>query len=215
MATLDVVTLSEAKATLSLNEGETRHDDRLRRLITAVSLQLDELVGPVVNRTITGELHDGGDWWITPRFTPMSSISSLVEYVSTTAVTLAAETNASKPANGYVVESDWVHDVRVRRRSGDTDLRFECGRRNIALSYVAGRAATTAAVDGRFKEAAGMTLLHLWTGSSPTYARSQQFGDRPDGNGSPVPGWLVPRAVLELLSSDLRPGVSKHAPLLA
>lgn len=203
MATLDLLSLTEAKTALQLSL--TTHDTEVAAFVTAVSLRLDAVAGPVVHRTITGELHNGGRSFIRPKFTPVSSVTSVTEYVATTATSLTAEANDTKPAAAFLLDNEWTHNVRIIRRTSGADSVFPAGRRNIAVTYVAGRAANTAAVPELFKRAAALCLQHLWRPSAGGWAQSQAFDGGPQVAVSPVPGWFLPRAVLEVLHAELRP----------
>lgn len=201
--TLDVLTLEEAKE--ALNMTVDTHGPELARFVTAVSRKLDDLVGPVVNRTVSNELHDGGRPVIFPKQTPVSSVTTLVEYVSTTGTTLSAESNASKPASGFLLVSDG-HDCRIVRRSGGATRLFASGASNVDLTYVAGRAADTDSVDDKFKVAAGIMLQHLWRPSAGAWAQATDAFYETEAPAR-TPGFGVPRAVLELLADELPPPV--------
>jgi hypothetical protein len=201
VAALDIITLAEAKATVNLDPTDVTHDAELARFISAVSSRIDDLCGPVVARSVT-ELHDGGDTTIRPRSTPVGAVTSLTEYVGTVPTVLTAESNVSKPAAGYLLDVEWVHNVKIIRRNGGNDARFPLGRKNVELVYSAGRAANTAAVPDVFRMAAALTVQHMWKPSAGMWAQASQFGD---DVRSPVAPWLVPRAVTELLHDELRP----------
>lgn len=202
MAVLDLITLGEAKATLNISSAELEHDEEIARFVSAVSERIDDLCGPVVARSVT-ELHDGGGYALRPRSTPVSAVTTLTEYAHTTPTVLTAETNASKPADGYLLVDEWVHNVRIIRRSAGSDSYFATGRRNVELVFSSGRAATTADVPDHFKMAAALTLQHMWRPAAGAWTQSMQFDDgRPS---SPVAAWMVPKAVKELLADELRP----------
>lgn len=197
--TLDIVTLSEAKDGLNLN-NTTRYDDELALWITAVSRRLDQLVGPVVQRTVSTEAHTGGDHEIYLAQHPISSITSVTEYHGgdgTTARTLTAETNASKPLHAYKTTpysaDRTLLGSKLRRRSSNADAIFEPGDENIEVTYVAGRAATTAAVDERYKIGASLILQHLWHTQRPdtTTVGTGEF----EVPTQRTPRWAIPRAV--------------------
>lgn len=201
--TLDVLTLAEAKT--AINTDSADHDTELALHITAVSRRLDDLCGPVVQRTVTDELHDGGCHRLLLRHTPIVSVTSVTEYVSTTSTALSAESNASKPASGYLLEADG-HYVSVRRRRGNTDATFPNGRRNVAVTYEAGRATDTASVDELFKLAAASILRRLWKRESSAWAQAPSyFADVDDP--SPTVGFYraVDPMVNELLADELAP----------
>jgi hypothetical protein len=202
--TLDVITLTEAKTALNVNV--TTWDTPLAQAITAISRQLDNLCGPIVNRTITDELHDGGTWVVKLRKRPVASITTVTEYDGTNATTLTAETNAAKPTSAYIHDGTpgTITSGLIRRRSADSDEWFEPGRRNIAVTYVAGRAANTAAVDARFKQAAVMALRNIWT--SEMASGSETFGAFADPTFNPLLGPGMLNKVAAILDGEMIDG---------
>lgn len=192
MATLDVLTRDEAKAALNIPVGDPSQDQKIDSYVTAVSLALDRIVGPIVQRTITDEPHDGGRGVLSAVFYPIISITSITERQGTTAVTLTAENFASPTANDYSVN---LEAGLIYRRSGGCDRWFSSGRGNVRLTYVAGRFADTASVDARFKQGAAIMLSHLW--------RNEQ-GIPSTPEGAPVTlTFAVPNAVKHLLADQL------------
>lgn len=194
--TLDVVTLAEAKAALNIT-ATTWDSAELPSYITAVSRRIDTIAGPVVNRAVTDTL-DGGRRTVRLTKAPVSAVTSVTEYENTTATVLTAESTSSQVANQYVLRSG--AGVVIRRSSGG-DALFPQGRGNVVVVYTAGRAATTAAVDSLFKQAAAIMLANLWRteqgGGTKEYG---QFIPAPSGS---FPTFAVPNAVIELLADEL------------
>ncbi|MEV5538480.1 hypothetical protein AB0L13_16615 [Saccharopolyspora shandongensis] len=203
MAALDVISLDEAKQAVNVT-GTTEHDTELALWITAVSQRLDELVGPVVVRTITGEAHDGGRCLVMLAHYPVTSITSVSEYDSGTQVPLTAETLTTRPAAGYLADRYEPNPALlsrfVRRRSNGADAEFAAGRGNVVVSYSAGRFADTASVDPRFKAAANLMLINLWRSQQSSVGSVGEF-DTPMSN---FPTFAVPRAVREMLARELQ-----------
>lgn len=195
--TLDLLTLDEAKRALNVPLADTTQDTEIASYVTAVSRRIDAMCGPVVVRTVTGELHSGGAGMLFPNMAPVATITSLVEYADTTATTLAAETNAAKTADNYLVGADGY--VIYRRASGG-DSSFPVGRSNVVLTYTAGRYSATATVDPRFKQAAAIFLSHLWRFEQGQ--GSVTFGGPIEGLG--IPSFGTPNAVRDLLADELR-----------
>lgn len=198
--TLDVLSLADARNEVGITAGVTTWDAKLEPLITAISRRLDDVCGPIVNRTVTAELHNGGTSRIRLLYRPVSSITSVTEYRYTTSQALAAETLTTKSSNDYLLDDARVG--RLFRRTGGSDSTFPCGRRNISVTYVAGRAADTAAVDNRFKEAARVCIKHLWRAENTT--GSATYGAVGVEEFVPgLPAWAIPRAALELVRNEL------------
>jgi hypothetical protein len=201
-AALDWLTLAEAKQALNIDAAVTTFDAEVASYVTAVSQRLDELTGAMVYRTITDETHHGGLASVTLNYRPVVSISAISEYAYTTQTTLTAETNATKPTSGYLLDANWGV---LYRRSGGGDSLFPTGMGNVVVTYVAGRYATTALVDPKYKQAAATFLAHLWRleqGSG-----SATFGGVSETTSglSPGFGFAIPNRVMELVAEDLAP----------
>lgn len=199
--TLDIVTLAEAYEAIN-NTAGTGHDTELAQWITGVSRRIDELCGPVVVRTTTNEAHNGGGSFLHLRQTPVDSVTSVVEYRHETANTLTAETNTNRPADAYLTDLR-KHYARVTRRSGGADALFPWGRLNVVVTYEAGRAANTAAVDPQFKLAAGSILRRLWQRESGAWAHG---GDPFLNAGSGSAGFFnaFDHVIKEMLADEVR-----------
>lgn len=195
--TLDLLTLDEAKRALNIPLADTTQDTEVASYITAVSRRVDAMCGPVVIRTVTGELHTGGSSMLFPKMAPVATVTSVAEYAGTTATTLAAETNAAKTVNDYLVGVDG--QVIFRRATGGDSI-FPVGRSNVVITYTAGRYANTGAVDPRFKQAAAIFLSHLWRFEQGQ--GSTTFGGPAEGLG--IPSFGTPNAVRDLLADELR-----------
>lgn len=205
MATLDILSLAEGKLALKQTATEV-WDARIATWITAASGRFDQLVGPVVQRTVTDELRDGGRERIFLRFHPISSITTVVEYDGATPTTLTAETNSLKPANGYLVEdydadphASYLSNI-VWRRSGGADARFASGRKNVAFTYVAGRFANTAAVDERHKRGVALMLQNFWRSVQDGTGQVSEY-DVPADN---FPRFAVPNSVRDLFDGEIQ-----------
>lgn len=190
---LDVLSLAEAKA--ALNITSTSQDTELAGYITTVSRQLDELVGPVVQRSITSESRDGGCRSIDLFWRPVVSVEAVVEYNGTAGITLTSESHTSQAGNQYLI--DLAKGV-LRRRTGGGDSWFPRGRQNVVVTYTAGRY-TSASVDEQFKKAATLMLTNLWRNEQG--GGTETFGGL---TGQVVPGFALPNAVLDILSGTVK-----------
>ena len=165
--TLNIISLLEAKAMLGIDGADTTKDTALALKITAVSRRIDRLCGPVVQRTITDEVHPGGCPWVRVRRWPVASFTTVTEYDDGSAQVLSLEDFDTRPAAGYAPER-WestptaVFNGKIWRRSSGEGWWFPDGPEAVKVTYVAGRAANTAAVDPVFKEAAGVALKNVW-----------------------------------------------------
>ncbi|MGW5647521.1 hypothetical protein [Saccharopolyspora sp. NPDC003762] len=206
MATLDVLTLDEAKQALN-STGTAVADLELAAWITAVSQQLDDLVGPVVARPVTSEAHAGGRHVVLLRHYPIRSVTSVTEYRAGAEVVLTRETVSSRPAEAYLLEqygpdvalwSNWLR----RRRSG-ADAAFATGS-TVVASYEAGRFESTVDVAARFKIAAMLMLKNLWRSQEDSVAATGEFMVP----ASSFPTFAVPRAVREMFPHEVQEPVA-------
>lgn len=199
MATQDVLTL--AAATQAVAAGP--HDsDVLGSWITAISARLDQLCGPIVQRTITDELHDGGFPDIRLNG-PVTSISSIVEDQPGGLVTVTHRTFGTAPADGYVLER-WQTDTApysgyVTRWSYRTPALWQPGDSTVKATYVAGRFATTAAVTPLFTRAAVLMLKHVWQSHQLSVAKVGAY----DVPAAAYPLEMVPKAVTTMLADEM------------
>lgn len=198
---LDILTLNEGKDELGIPTATTTYDTVLASWITAISRRLDDVCGPVVVRTIASELYSGGVCTLQLKSRPVSSITSVTEYTYTTAQALTAETNTIKTAFNYLLDYD--RTGILRRRTAGADMIFAVGRRNIEVTYVAGRAASTAAVDARFKQAARICLKHLWRAENSAGTVTYGATSGLEAFEPSVPTFAIPRAALELVADEL------------
>lgn len=164
---LDVISLAEAKAVLSIGESDTSNDTALALKITAASRRMDRLCGPIVQRTITNEVHPGGCQWVRLRRWPVASFTTVTEYNATVSQALTLEDFDTQPAEGFLPER-WestptaAFNGKIWRRAAGSYSWFPAGPEAVVATYVAGRAANTAAVDPVFKEAACLALKNVW-----------------------------------------------------
>jgi hypothetical protein len=199
MATDDVLTSDEARLALSRGPLDTDQQDLVDAMNTAVSQRLDDAVGKIVQGTISGELHNGGCQQLYLRYSPVVSVVQVVEYDGTTAGTLTAESNTSKPTSGYVINPT---NGRLGRRSDNLDGRFPTGYDNVRVTYVAGRFAETADVDEIFKQAARLTLKSWWRMYENSTATFNEF----ESPMAHIPTFSVPKAAKQLLARYWREG---------
>ncbi len=206
---LDVLLLSEAKGILAISD--TSEDVQVARVVTALSRKLDHLVGPVVTRTISNEIHEFAtyrDWdtrdTIEFDFCPVSQIITVTNYLGTTPTVLDSQTAGTSPSNGYYAEtykpdSSLLSGI-ITRKTGLYPYPFGD---LVAVTYIAGRYTSTTNVDARFKEAAGVMLRNSWRAYQQSTAPYGQF----DVPQQTFPGFGVPNYVLEILSDEIKPQV--------
>jgi hypothetical protein len=205
--TLDVITLAEAKAALDIASGDTGDDTELAMHITATSRYMDQLFGPIVRRTVTGEVVEGGLDRVWVAQWPVTSYTTVTEYRATVPTVLTAETATSQPNDSYWPEPSTsptaAYSGRLFRRSAGHGLCFAPGGAALAVTYVAGRYANTAAVDARFKLCATFFMQNSW--------HSQEFSVGPTSGGGEYqfarqnfPRFGFPNVAADFLSSEMQ-----------
>jgi len=199
MATDDLLTDGEARRYLGVGVNDSKHTQLLAGWITSASRALAVGAGTIVCGTVTGELHHGGKHSIWLRHAPVYSVIQVVEYDYTTAGTLTAESNTSKPAAGYRVNAK---SGQLTRRNANVSYPFEVGDDNVYVTYVAGRYTTTVTVDQRFKDACGLILQNVWRSYEDQVGSSDEF-DIPQ---AAYPRFVVPNAVKDLLGDEWQYG---------
>ena len=178
--TLDILTLPEAKTALNIDALNVDHDDEIAQHVTAISRIIDDECGPVVQRTITAELHDGGGASIVLRHAPVASVTTLREAAGSTITTLTA-VGFGETGDGYSLK-----DGVLSRRFGGSVSSWTSGNA-LEVTYVAGRYASTAAVDAKFKAAAAAILRRLWKREAGAWAQSPEwFEQLGGGNDTPI-----------------------------
>lgn len=209
--TLDVITLAEGKSAVGIASADTSQDTALALKITAVSRRLDRLCGPVVQRTVTDEVHPGGCPWVRVRRWPVASFTTVTEYDDGSAQVLTLEDYDTRPTAGYSPER-WestptaVFNGVIWRRSSGSGWWFPDGPEAVKITYVAGRAANTAAVDAVFKEAAGIALKNLWR----TMEAATQLLNEFDVPAQNYPVSMITKAVRDAVLDEIIeiPGVA-------
>jgi hypothetical protein len=193
--------ISLADARRGIRMSGTATDEDLRDLIADVTPIMEYLVGPLLPVPRV-ETHDGGRGRITLLYSPLISVTSVIEsYGSTYERTLPAQNlfdGSTITAYGYTI--DLTTGLLTRRISGRESF-FPDGRRNVQVSYTSGRAV----IGGNILRATRYLIRHLW---------QLEQGIVPLVNGQPVPttvilGYAVPNMVIEMVSGDARvPGVA-------
>lgn len=199
MADTDIITLTEARAVLNSPPTDIQNP-AIQLAVTALSQFFDEQYGAVVIRTVTAERHDPTGARLTLRTGPADSITTLNEYRTTSPTVLTVETIGATPVDSYALDPS---GFMVTRRSGGCAYPFAGP---VEITYEAGRYATTAAVDEKFKRAVRMTFRHNWAAEA---SGTVTFGEfvTPGVLATGVPSFLMPRAASDLLHDELRPAV--------
>lgn len=206
MAATDIISVFEAKQEIG-GISSNLDDQLLAAYISAVSEHIDRLVGPVVNRTITGEIHEtAGGRNVFLRNSPVSSITSVTEYtMGGASQTITVDTLTTKNAYGCYLNTSDKHRCMLSRRSNGMPTWWPIGGA-VNITYVAGRYASTAAVGELFKHAARLAVATNWSIQQGT--GSATWGAPEGAAMAPLP-IVMPRAVEAMLLTEMRvPGIA-------
>jgi hypothetical protein len=199
---LDILSHAEAVEAVNISDDQ---DPELERRVTAVSRIIDAEVGPVVQRTVTAEIHDGGSSAVYLK-APVVSVS-LVRYAWGGSISTLSEVTFGASTDGYQLD---LASGRLRRRYGGSVSTWGTDSQ-VEVTYVAGRYADTASVDERFKECAAAVLRRLWKRESATWAQSSAFFEQLDPAGGPQLGFFrIAKPIIdEMLWDELKlPGIA-------
>lgn len=203
--TLDVLSLANAKVAISMDAATVAHDVVLARHVTAISRIIDDACGPVVVRTVTAEVLDGGACTVLLRRRPVTSVSLVREVTSPGTIATRSAAAWGSATDGYYLPP-WERDPTlksgvVKRMGYGSPIPWTCGEDTVEVTYVAGRYATTAAVDARFADAAGAVLRRLWKREAGSWAQSAAlFEDADPQAGSGF--FRVARPIIEEMLAD-------------
>ncbi len=174
---LDVLTLMEGMAAVNMPKGNSDHDDDLAMQITAVSRMLDAACGPIVQRTITAEVHDASS--VVRLTAPVASVS-LVRAATGGSVSTLNPVSFGGTTDGYRID---LATGQLRRSIAGSVAPWGSGQ--VEVTYVAGRFANTGAVDARFKMCASLMLSDIWKQMSAAWAQTPEFFDALNGDQVP------------------------------
>jgi hypothetical protein len=210
VAAHDLLTLAEGRSAINLPDPEQPNplDDELQLFITGLSGRVDTLCGPVVQRAVTGEEHDGGRERILLRKQHVTAVTSAVEWQNGVSTALTVQTNASPAGTCRLYRGDQTIYAWLLRMSGTSKIKFADGLGNVVVGYTAGRYTATATVDTTFKLAATAVLRRLWKREQSSWAQAPDFFPDTD---NPAPSLAFFKAVdpmiCELLAGEMLPPV--------
>ena len=201
---LDILTEDEALDAINMRQDNSDHLAEVAQQVTAVSRMIDAACGPVVQRTVTAEIHEGGVPVVFLQ-APVVSVS-LVRYASGGTITTYDPVEFGDTGDGYGID---LPSGRLYRRFGSSTGAWSAGQ--VEATYVAGRFATTETVDARFKTCAASVLRRLWKREAGTWAQSADFYESLDVQTSSLSGFFrVAKPIIdEMLWDELvLPGIA-------
>ena len=131
-----IVTLADVKDFIGIPTAQTTRDSVLTRLIAAATAWATYVSDAIIPTTYTNEVHSGGGPTIVLFNTPIVSVSSIIEYVGSTAYTLNPSEAGTNQTYGYSIDNP-AAGIISRRWNGMVGS-FVGGRNNIVVTYKAG-----------------------------------------------------------------------------
>lgn len=198
---LDILSLSEAQEAIHTSSTPAG----LEQMTTGISRVIDAACGPVVQRTVTAELHDGGCESVHLRRWPVASVTTVREIQSPGNIATVTAVAWGAATSGYRALA-WERDPalksgRLVRTLSGLEADWPAGVQTVEVTYSAGRYANTAAVDERFKEGAAAVLRRLWKRESGTWAVAPAVFEQLDNE--PTQGFYrAVRPIVEELLAD-------------
>lgn len=182
-----IVSLADAKRHLNIAATNTAHDDELREHIETTTDVIEDIIGPVVRRTVT-ETFSG-------RGTP-ALVLSHVPVISITSVT---EDGTAVDASGYSLGDDGV----LKRVVGYQQMGWRYGTNNITVVYVPGRVVVRSAIREASLELLRVNFRPQLGGNYSPFSGGP--GDDLGQPGDRRLGFYVPNRVMQLLAGFERP----------
>src|SRR5690554_2414446 len=216
MADHDWVTMAEAKEALQIGQNDETRDDLITMAITAFSDRLDDACGPMVERTILDERHNGSfpngrhRRTIELNHSPVKEFIEVIEYQEGSPKELTFQ-----PPGGNIFEAFYssptrkepdVYDGIVSRISNGYEHPFYPGMGNIVFSYEAGRVPSTEDVLPQYKEAFSIALKS-WFRSYQLTVLAQRPADEFQKPQQVFPAFAIPNATRQMLARIWKPGV--------
>jgi hypothetical protein len=195
-----IIGLAQARGGLRLPAGQTVSDEDLRDLIAAATPIMEDLCGPILSQTCD-ETHDGGRPNVRLLKAPIISVATVIEsYGAGYSRTLTLQPPDGGTFDSYGYSVDLRDGVITRRVSGVATV-FVAGRRNIHVTYVAGRSVLPANL------VRGTRRLIRWLWQTEMQGQRPQ-GSQPEGTTTTPGGYRVPTAVVAICGAEVRiPGI--------
>lgn len=189
-------TLADAKRALGHPQKATSRDDQMREYIAAVTPIIEDIVGPILPRTVD-EWLDGGAPQLPLSTTPVLTVTSLTEWAGTTGYPLTEQPyNVATVYDGYGYTINKQTGI-VERTIGGYCGRFLYGVANVHAVYTAGQTLApnvllAAKEQFRFLWQYGQQSSHPGLGDDDTSVEYTPSG------------FAVPKRVIELCAGSRR-----------
>lgn len=194
-STGSLATLAELKAQLNIPSADTTYDVELQGDLDAATPFIEGITGPILQRVVTAEQHDGGRSVIVPRQQPVLSITSVTEYVGPTAYVLTAAATPALATSAYAYTLDPITGAITRRSAGEA-VPFPGGTDNVLVTYTVG----TSTVHPNARLAALMYAAAMWQDTQQGFAISGDSG--PEGEYETSALYVATTQIRSLLESE-------------
>jgi len=198
-STPQLVSLGQVKDYLNISNVDRARDEKIRTMLLGITPVVEAITGPIIQRTYTNEMHDGGTERIRLLHAPVQNVISVTEYLANVEYRLQ-QVPQGRPDLGSMWSFMFEPDRQIVRRSpGGGTQPFFGGTDSISVTYVAGLDAVPPTVA---EAACELVRVH--------FQATQQGRPRPginsydDEPGTPVLGFFVPNRVRELLVPNRR-----------
>lgn len=195
-----IVELDDIKEYLNLSTTDRSHDGELLRFLAGLTPVVEFITGPILPRTYTNEMYNGGVAIISLRHRPIVSVASVTEFLGPIAYPLTQVPSRDQGSiYSYVVNPSG--SIQRTTAGGGTQA-FPGGPDAVSVTYTAGYQVTPANIRLGMLE-----LLRV------NYQQTQQGGGGRIGGGflsdesepsTPMLGFLVPNRVREMLGPSRR-----------
>lgn len=196
-----IVELDDVKDYLNLGTTDRSHDGELLRFVAGLTPVVEFITGPILPKTYTNEMYNGGTPLISLRKRPIISVSNVTEFLGPIAYTLTQVAERDQGSiYSYLVSPP---GSILRTTAGGGVQPFFGGTDSVMVTYTAGFVKTP--------ENVRLGMLELLR---VNYQQTQQGGGGRIGGGSqlldegePVQqmlGFFVPGRVKELLAPNRR-----------
>ena len=195
-----LASLGEVKDYLNIPASDRSWDAKLLRFLEQLTPVIEHIVGDVVQKIYTNEMHDGGSSRISLLHHPVVDIVTVTEYLGPVEYHLN-QIPTGRPDLGtmysYMFEPD--RDI-VRRGPGGSVMPFFGGTDSVSITYTAG---LTQVPPNIVQGVCELARVHfqLTQQGRPRPGGSQVDDDEP---GRQIMGFFVPNRVRELLAPNRR-----------
>lgn len=206
-----LASLPDVKDYCNVSANNREHDEKLLGFLQDVTPLIEQVVGPVITRTIE-EWHEGGQYWVTLRHkpsyalgtNPIYNIVGCDEYRGPIKYTLSVITDPTA-ASIYSCMLDQRTGVLYRRSTGGAVIPFGAGPwgggmpQAVHVVYQAGQAT----IPGNVRRAALEAVRWLYESSQATGIGSRTLADNMDytlGTSSPARPYALPPSAMQWLT---------------